>query len=282
MNATKWIATTLLALTTATVGLAQTADIVPGVEPMKPTEILTAAPTLPPGSYASPWCGENGCAGPVGGNGPVTYEIYALVGPSLSVGGGPLSSAIKTGITTGGGARTLWFTRDNMAAWAFDLGITYTHNEGQADQTRNVATPRTNPLTGERVFPDGLADYQVRNLVRTNFNFGIGRDWWLWGPGSLQTEQGDNLRVGADVGGRWGTAHVDLVPRADPANYLKRTGVIHGMYIGLHANGERPVGNWIFTYGVRAEWGYTITNIIPPLGGDIHDINLLFTIGARF
>lgn len=293
MNAMRWTAIALVILIGTAAVRAQSADAGRGSDepaPPAPAEILTA-PTLPPGSYASPWCGDRGCTGPVGGNGPLTYEIYSRVGPSIATGGSELATALKTGIDVGGGARTLWFNRSSTAAWAFDFGLTYTHNEGQADQTRTVATPRTSPITndvfgnpsgGERIFPDGLADYRVRGLARTNFNFAIGRDWWLRGPGSTQSESAPNFRVGTDVGGRWGTAHVDLVPRANPDNYLKRTGVIHGVFIGMHCNWERPVGAWILTTGVRAEWGYTITNLVPPLGGDIHDINLLFTVGARF
>src|SRR5262245_55404194 len=40
--------------------------------------------TLPPGSVSSPWCGDQpagaGCCGPIGANGPLTYELYVRTG----------------------------------------------------------------------------------------------------------------------------------------------------------------------------------------------------------
>lgn len=298
MKATRSLLTALVILAGTHTARAQTADVILGAgepPPATATELLTAPPNAgqyPPGTYASPWCGGHGCTGPVGRNGPLTYEVYALVGASLPVGGSELSATMKTGVEYGGGARTLWFRNDDSAAWVLDLGITNTYNRGQADRSIIVATPRTSPVVidpitgqqtgGERIFPDGLASYQLRSISRTNFNFGVGRDWWFGGPGTVQMEESSNFRFGADVGGRWGTAHVNLVPRADSNNYQKRSGVIHGTYIGMHMDWDKPMGAWIFFCGLRAEWGYTFTNLVPPLGGDIHDVNILFTFGARF
>jgi len=50
-----------------------------------------------------------GDAGPTGGNGPITYELYTLTGPSLAIGGSELSGRLKTGWTIGTGVRTLLF-----------------------------------------------------------------------------------------------------------------------------------------------------------------------------
>jgi len=293
MNATRILLAMLVA---ASVARAQTGAMMPSAAPQvstPPADILTAPsqPThYPPGSYAA-GCGPHGCNGPIGKNGPLTYEIYTINGVSLPVGGSPLSASITTGYSTGAGTRTLWFSPERDTAWIFDLSLIYTYNKGQGDRTITVATPRVAPIVidpntgqptgGERI-ADGLAPYAIRALNRTNFSFGFGRDWFLWGPGDLQSEQDSNFRIGSDIGGRWGSASVDLVPRADSTNYLKRGGVTHSVYIGMHADGERPMGSWIFTYGVRAEWGYTFTNLVPPLGGDIHDVNILFTFGARF
>jgi hypothetical protein len=97
-------------------------------------------------------------------------------------------------------------------------------------------------------------------------------------------ENGWNLRVGGDVGGRWGTAHVDLLPQDVAAfgNYQRRQGVYHGFFLAPHINAEVPMGSWILFGGFRAEWSYDWMNLVPPLRGNLSSVNLLFTIGARF
>jgi hypothetical protein len=266
-----------------------------GAATASPTATLTAPPTMdapvyPPGTVLSPWCGEHGCSGPVGGNGPVTYEILAVNGISLPVGGSELTSNMKAGFTTGGVMRTLWFRPDRESALTFDLGLTWTYNRGQGDKSISVNTPRNAPVTtdvfgnqtGGQRLPDLPALYQLRALSRTNFNFGFGRDWWFRGPADVLTASPGNVCVGAQVNGHWGAGHVDLVPRENPLQYLRKDGVTHGFGLGLHMDYEKPMGNWILTYGLRCDWHYTITNLVPPQGGDIHDVNILFTIGARF
>lgn len=303
MTLVRMLATTMLSLTAIANLSAQSAPaplvVPPGGEAVSgtasPTAILTAPPTAansyPPGTVVSPWCGEHGCVGPVGGNGPLTYELYAINGISLPVGGSPLSSAMKAGYMTGFTARTLWFDRDSTAACTLDLGLTYQYNRGQGDKTIAVNTPRIGPATidpntgalvaGVRL-PDAPANYQLRAISRTNFNFSIGRDWWFQGPGNVNAQSPSNFCFGSDIGGHWGAGHVDLVPRLDPQNYFRKDGVTHGVMIGMHFDHERNMGNWTLISGFRAEWRYTITNLVPPLGGDIHDVNLLWTIGARF
>jgi hypothetical protein len=69
-------------------------------------------------------------------------------------------------------------------------------------------------------------------------------------------------RFGGSFGGRWGTAHVDLVPVDDRENYLRKTGVTQSLYLSGHVDREVNFGGWILFAGLRTEWDYTWTNII--------------------
>ena len=42
------------------------------------------------------------------------------------------------------------------------------------------------------------------------------------------------------------------------------------------------MGTWVWFGGVRAEYGYDWTNLVPPMDGDIHNLNLMLTTGIRF
>jgi hypothetical protein len=220
----------------------------------------------------------------------VNYELYMFTGPNFVTGNGPLTNRLSTGWIVAGGGRSLFFNRDASAAWVVDLGLTYQYNRGnQSDPVdlfiRQPAT--TNATTGQRTLqPDILTNVVIRGYHRTAFNIAVGRDWFCWGPGAPGAETGWNLRFGTDLGGRWGTAHVDLVP-TNPAggisnDYARRQGVFHGVYFSLHTNVEVPMGGWIWFGGLRAQYGYDWGNIVMPLNGDIANVNLLLTTGWRF
>jgi hypothetical protein len=250
--------------------------------------------TAPPGpAHAGPmiqplWCGGlpagAECCGPVGANGPVTYELYARTGPSLPIGGSRVfSGALQTGWHVAGGGRSLFFNPAGDAAWYLDLGLGYTYNRG-TDRVINVFSPQPrDQFTGELLGPDEIHPFQLRVMHRTTFNYGVGRAWWLNGPGHPGADCGWwNSRLALDVTGRWGTNHVELVPVFEPENYLRRSGISHGLFLGANWDWERAMGGWIFFGGVRAEWGYTWMNLVPPQDGDLQDVNLLMTLGVRF
>lgn len=265
-------------------------------EPTDPVGTLTGQPSvppyqamgLPPGSYPSPYFTDGpGCCGPLGRDGRIGYELYMYTGPTWALGEGEFTRRLQTGWMVGGGGRSLLFDASHTAAWVLDLGLSYQYNRGEIDDPLTVdirRPPLRNDFTGQ-VIPqaDVRARAVVRALHRTNFNFGIGRDWWLWGPGSTGLETGRNLRVGALIGGRWGTSHVDLEP-IDVAGtpYSRRQNVTKGVFLAAHGTVEIPMGTWIWFAGLRTEWGYDWTNVIPPLNGNIHNLNLLLTAGVRF
>lgn len=249
-----------------------------------PMATVPMVPDAVPGAVYSPWCGDNpagGCCGPVGANGPVTYETYFRTGPSLITGGGPMTAVVKTfGWNLQAGARSLLFNPTGDAAWVLDLGLGYTENRG-----RGAASP-LNILSNSVRFggaTPGTFAAGVTELRRTSFNYGIGRDYFLNGPGAVgQAPEYGNFRLGWDVGGRWGTASIDFEPFGDPDGYRRRQGVYHSAYLAGQATWEKPCGGWTFYMGGRVEWSYNWTNLIPPNDGEFRDMNLLLTLGVRF
>ena len=248
---------------------------------------LPMANGIPPGSYPSPYFTAGpGCCGPLGRNGRIGYELYLNTGPTWAFGEGEFTRRLQTGWMVGGGGRSLFFDPSHTAAWVADIGLSYQYNRGEFDDPLTLfikQPPLRNPITGQvTAQPDLLTRVAIRALDRTNFNFALGRDWWLWGPGSTGQESGINTRIGGLVGGRWGTAHVDMVPLNDPTGYARRHSVTHGVFVAAHATVEVPMGTTIWFAGLRTEWGYDWTNLVPPIDGNIHNLNLLLTAGIRF
>jgi hypothetical protein len=250
-------------------------------------EPLPAQPALPPGAYPSPYFTDGpGCCGPLGRHGRIGYELYTYTGPTWAIGEGEFTRRLQTGWMVGGGGRSLFFDPSHTTAWVADVGLSYQYNRGEIDDpiTTDVRQPPLrNPITGEVTErPDVRTRVSIRALHRTNFNFGIGHDWWYYGPGSVGLEDGSNFRVGALLGGRWGTAHVDLEPVGVPGAYARRQNVTHGVFLAAHGTCEIPMGTWILFAGLRAEWGYDWTNLVPPMNGNMHNLNILLTSGIRF
>jgi hypothetical protein len=216
----------------------------------------------------------------------VGYEIYTYTGPNLPFGSSDFAGRLNTGWVVGGGGRTLFFNTTHDAAWVLDVGLSYTYNRGEQDAPVFLdirQPPRSDPLTGRAIpQPDLYTLSVIRGLHRTNFNFALGRDWWLWGPAANGLQEGWNVRIGGLVGGRWGTAHVDVVPLNQVNGYARRQNVTHGIFLATYGTLEVPLGGCILFSGLRVEWGYDWTNIVPPLDGDLHNVHILLTAGIRF
>ncbi|MDB5306022.1 MAG: hypothetical protein JWO38_224 [Gemmataceae bacterium] len=248
------------------------------------------APGLPPGAYASPWFTDGpGCCGPMGRHGQVAYELYLRTGPDFLIGGGRFLDRLDVGWGLAGGGRSLFLNPAGDAAWVVDLGLGYTYNRGSSTALTNLfirqpALTTTNAagVTISVPRPDLLINSRIRALHRTAFNYALGREWFLWGSGAPGAEPGWNLRVGADLGGQWGTAHVDVVPNNDPRLYARRQKVFEGIFLAGHANVEVPIGGVIWFGGIRSQIGYEWLNIVPPLKGDVSYIDVLLTTGIRF
>lgn len=255
------------------------------------TDVLTApqggVPTVPGAAY-SPWCGANP-AGGVGGNGPITYEGYFRTGPSLNIGGGELSAILNHGWMTAAGGRTLFFNETNDAAWVLDLGLSFTRNLGprlgritqvEARSLKGGGVEGGGPLPEGATIPVG-----IRGIRRTSLNFGVGRDWWMYGPGTVEANGGGgfgNWRGGVDLGGRWGTSSIDLEPQFDTDGVRRRQAVYHGVYVGSSLNWEKQFGGVILQAGIRGEWGYDWMNLLPPQTSNLQSLNVLMTFGLRY
>ncbi|MBA4063168.1 MAG: hypothetical protein C0501_05540 [Isosphaera sp.] len=260
----------------------------PGGAAPDPYGTLTGqAPGLPAGAYPSPYFTDGpGCCGPLGRHGRVGYEIFAFTGPAFIFGDGPFAD-LRVGWATGGGGRSLFFNPAHDAAYVAEIGLSYAYNGGPQNRFLNIFVrqpPTQDPFTGQQVAsPDALTTVAIRGLHRTNFNFALGRDWWANGPGSVGLAEGWNLRCGVLVGGRWGTAHVDLIPQDDPRNgYARRQNVTHGVFGAVHVGAEVPLGSTVLFGGLRGEYGYDWNNLIPPFQGNINGYQLQLTAGLRF
>lgn len=261
-----------------------------------PMGTLAAAPPappgagLPPGSYASPWFADGpGCTGPVGRHGLVAYELFFHTGASLPFGSGAYTDALFAGVRVGGGGRSLFFNPAGDAAWVVDLGLNYTYNRGSARDFLDMfvrQAPAQDPFNPNQIVqrPDRFATTRVRALHRTAFEWAVGRDWWTHGPGLPGAGDGWNIRWGTSVGGRWGTAHVDLVPQDEgiPDAYARRQGIFHGVVVAAHSDIEVPIGGCVWTSGWRVEYGYDWMNLAPPIKSDVQNVNLLLSTGFRF
>src|SRR5262249_34990144 len=101
------------------------------------------------------------CCGPIGGDGPLGYEIYVRAGPSFVVSDNRFSKTLETGWDIEGGARALFFDPDRTAAWTIDLGISNTHYQGQRPDLQFGLNSIHEPFAAP--FGSGLA-----NVVRLN------------------------------------------------------------------------------------------------------------------
>lgn len=223
------------------------------------------------------------CCGPIGGHGPIGSELYVRSGWSIPVGGDIFHSTLETGWTIEGGGRLLLFNPPMDAAWTFGLGLISTYNHGQRDDIpiKLFLRDNTTNTAGQLVNPGTFIerDVTVRNLHRTDVAATLGREWFLNGSAN-----GCNWkwRAGFDVGGRYGTMRVDL-DEFRMRSFFRRNDVIGAFTFALHTDVEIPCGCCTFIGGVRAEYGYTWSDIFQAGNdADLQEVNLLFNLGVRF
>jgi hypothetical protein len=252
------------------------AGALPGVQGTLPGEMPPTQPGGPPVNLClSDWIvGPHppGCCGPVGGNGPVQMEIYLQSGLDFPFSDGVFGHTLKEpGWDIQGGGRVLFFNPDVTAAWTVDLSVNNINNHA-GDQTEHVLV---RDLASDQLPP---IDVTIRSLNRTYANAALGREWYLSGPADYPgIVHGvlPNWRVGFDVGGRWGSAKLDL-------NEIRhRTDVIYGVFASAHSDLEFPCGCCVFYTGLRVEFGYTWSDILQRQS-DVYDVNVLFNIGVRY
>ena len=103
---------------------------------------------------------------------------------------------------------------------------------------------------------------------------GVGREYYLWGSADQPCNK---WRVGADLGGRIGSAKVDF-------NEIEhRTDNLWGAYVAVHSDWEMPCGSFVWFAGLRVEYGYTWTSILQSQNNsDVGDLAVLINLGVRF
>jgi hypothetical protein len=241
-------------------------------------------PAMPPGTppMLSDWvagCRGPLCAGPIGANGPIYQEPFVRSGLVWAVSGNLYGRALETGWNIEVGDRTLFFNPEATAAWTAELSLA---NFNNTSGDRTTLHPLFNvPITrnGQTTVLN-QASAAIKSLNRTTVNVAGGREWYLWGTAECGRCD-PNLRVGFDVGGRYGTAKNDFFNPMQPLPH--RTDTIGGVFVSAHTDLEVPMGGCILVAGVRGEWGYTWSDILQEQNNsDVEDLNLLFTFGARF
>jgi hypothetical protein len=233
-----------------------------------PSAVFTT--DVQPAQGPSPWTILPSQPYPIGGSGPIGEEAYVAFGPSLPVGGGVLFGNLTTGWFSEAGVRSLFFNTQRDAAWTVNLGVIDIWNDGL----------RANgPGTTFFGLPVVVRDYN-----RWYASGGLGRDWFLFRSPDNSSLIG-SFRIGLEIGGRYGTSHVDMlvVGSPPPNDYLRRQAVLESLYFGAHADLEIPMGAAVFFFGFRAEFAFNWSdNIMPGLDGSLNDLNLLIATGFRF
>jgi hypothetical protein len=222
-----------------------------------------------PGSAAQNWSNGLGSL-PVGRDGPVGEEIYFWNGPSFPIGGGILDRQLNPGWMSELGGRGLLFNAAGTAAWTVRGGVAFQYNNGSGDVGN---------------FDFFGMPVKVRDYFRWSGVFAMGRDWFLSGQLPFGPRN-SNLRAGFDVGGFWGTSHVNLnLDIVDPlmqSNFLRRHDVFGGIKTGTHVSFEIPLGGWVWVGGIRTEYGFNFTDIMPDQKHNIQDLNVLLSTGFRY
>jgi hypothetical protein len=238
------------------------APIVPAPGPIVPGPV--PPPGCAPGCPAPPLNGN--CCGPVGAHGPIGQEVYLRVGATIPLGqDSALARNINVGWAVQVGGRSQFFDPAGDAAWAVDVHLHYTYNNAGG---RDIVT-----FAGEPVI--------IRDLHRTAVGVGFGRDMFLSAPGFVAGTFDANFRLGWDVGGRWGTGHVNLTPLLEPDGYRRHHDVFGQTFAGVMGTMEMPIGAYTALGGIRVEWDYTFSDILPK-GGSFHEINTFLIMGVRY
>ncbi len=209
-------------------------------------------------------------------------ELYARTGASLPVGGAVFGHVLETGWVIEGGGRSLFFNPAQDAAWTVDLSVSNVHNQGQhADIQLPLATFVPVTVAGQVISVNVRGVHaSVKNLNRTYANLALGRECYL---GSPARGCGWRWRAGFDVGGRLGSAKVELREiETEPSLAGHRTDVVSGVFLALHTDAEIPCGCCTFLAGFRTEWGYNWTDVVSPNTSELQEVNFLFTAGVRF
>lgn len=263
-----------------------TGSVVPGMGqgPVSGSQLMVppSATGLVPGAVPGTWvqspvanANPQSCCGPVGAHGPIGDETYIRTGVSIPFGKGLLADSMNAGWTTSIGSKTLFFNESGTAAWTLDPHFTFAYNNAGGDHLGFLRRD----TGGKRGGVEEIVT--VRNVIRYSAGLGLGRDWYSNMPGFVGGRWDAFYSYGADVGGRWGTGHVDYQPITDPDGYRRSHDVFGQTYVGAHYNLNIPFGGWTFVTGGRVEVGYLFSDLYPT-GGSFWEVNLMVNVGFRY
>jgi hypothetical protein len=217
-----------------------------------------------------------GCCGPIGANGPIYSELYLRNGVSFPF-GGFYGAVLSPGYDIEGGARLLFFNPAVDAAWTVDLGVSNVFwnaaRNTRSTTLHNIQVPVPNATPPIATVPEVTVTLSNVNITFANLAFG--REWYLWRPG----DDGDglNFRVGAEIGGRWGSV------KADFNEIRHRTAPAESLFAALHSDIEYPCGFCILQAGLRGQFGVIWTDVLQSQNPrSFQTFDLLFTFGGRF
>jgi hypothetical protein len=233
-----------------------------------------------PDNWMTYCCPE--CCGPVGGCGPIQYELFVRTGPALKVNGGFPFAALTDGWMVEAGGRSLFIDADPVRAWTVELAGNYIYNGGDHS---NFSFPFPTSAQLPATTPVGIVRVVAADLHRNYLKAGFGREWWLIGTACSCDHW--HWRAGTDVGFRYGVARLDVhdftqIPLAGEGQFNRATSITYGPYVSVHSDVEYPWGCCAFIAGVRAEWDYSRMNVFSARNNDLYDVNLLLNLGVRY
>jgi len=218
------------------------------------------------------------CCGELGDHMPIKNELFIRSGFSFIGGSGQLADSLDTGWMIEGGGRVLCFNGRGDMAWTLEGSLSNIHNSGTnpPPQVTFLNIPASDSQGGLILQPTVVT--AVKALNRTFVSAGVGQEWYMFGA-ATGTRSCDNAlwRVGWDVGGRYGSAKLELT------DIRHRTDVIGAAYLALHTDIDIPWGCCVFQVGLRAEYDYTWSDVLQLQNkSDLEGYNLLFNVGVRY
>jgi hypothetical protein len=241
-----------------------------------------------------------GCCNCFGGHGPINLEVYLRSGVSCQApNDGIFYHRLGAAWVIEGGGRSLFFNPEGNRAWTIDLKLSNFHSSGGRDNLPvilyNADVPNPNFNSGQPlgelipVFIDGNLEFvpnvpdfianlpvTIRNLNRTYVGASIGQEFFFPMNGCW------HWRCGYDIGGRWGTANLELNDPNLTSNFRRITDVIGAAFGAVHADVERACSFGIVYAGVRIEYNYNWMDLLPRLDNNLEEFNFLATVGVRF
>ncbi len=302
MNKSLYLIVVIAALFGSAMCRAQTPPIIDGATKDPLQAASTSLVPAPNGitdylTYLRP----QGCCGPVGAHGPILTEVFFRNGVSFPIGSSIPGEVMAAGYMLQGGGRALFFTPSQERAFTVELGISAVWYDAHVDRIYNmvdVTRVRRNANGSIVTTPEGIPvneTFPLLPLIPSSMNVtsvhaSLGHELYVLGCADC-SDPGAKLRLGYDVGGRWGSSKMIVVKQpfeGDGGNpnrdlFKHRTDVVGGVFLALHSDFEIPYKCAIFFAGVRSEFAYLWNDLLQSHNNtDVMSINLLFNLGCRF